>query len=233
MIPARLGSSRLPGKPLRLLRGEPLIRVVVRRALALDLSATVVVASDDQRVLEAVDGLGVETMLTDPGHASGTERVAEVASRAGAGDADIVLNLQGDEPFLPRDAAQGAVARVKAGDDIGTAAHPLVDAAWRDPNRVKVEVDGRGRARRFYRTPETPACGVRAPTFQHLGVYACRPPVLRRWVALTPVPEERAQGLEQLRPLAHGLRIGVAVLPEVAPHGIDTENDLRLAEAML
>ncbi|MDH4043155.1 MAG: 3-deoxy-manno-octulosonate cytidylyltransferase [Gemmatimonadota bacterium] len=233
VIPARFGSTRLPGKPLRLLRGEPLIRVVTRRALALDLAATVVVASDEQRVLDAVDGLGVETVLTDAGHASGTERVAEVTSRLRVGEADIVLNLQGDEPFLPPDAAAGAVARVRAGDDVGTAAQPLMGTAWRDPNRVKVELDGRGRAQRFYRTPAMPTCGLPAPTFHHLGVYAYRPSALRRWVALPPVADERAEGLEQLRPLAHGLRIGVAVLPEVAPHGIDTENDLRLAEAML
>jgi 3-deoxy-manno-octulosonate cytidylyltransferase (CMP-KDO synthetase) len=222
----------LPGKPLRLLRGEPLIRVVARRALDLGLGPNVVVASDDPRVLDAVAGLGVDGILTSPTHASGTERVAEVVTRRGLADSDLVLNLQGDEPFLPRDAAVGALDRVRAGDDVGTAAQPLDPDGRRDPNRVKVELDGRGRALRFYRTPGPAACAFPAPAFQHLGVYAYRAAALRAWLALPAVPEERAEGLEQLRPLAHGLTVGVAVLPVTAPHGIDTERDLQLAEAL-
>ena len=233
VIPARYDSTRLPGKPLRLLGGEPLIRVVTRNALSLELPGDVVVASDDQRVLDAVAGLGVDGVLTEAGHASGTARVAEVVAQRGLGPADLVLNLQGDEPFLPREAAMGALARVQAGDDIGTAAHPLTEESRRDPNRVKVELDGRGRALRFYRTPTPPACRFQAPAFQHLGVYAYRPATLRTWVTLPEVAEETTAALEQLRVLAHGLRIGVAVLPAAAPHGIDTEHDLRLAEARL
>jgi 3-deoxy-manno-octulosonate cytidylyltransferase (CMP-KDO synthetase) len=210
-----------------------LIRYVTRRALALDLPGDILVASDDRRVLDAVAGLGVEGVLTDAGHASGTERIAEVVARRGLRDPDLVLNLQGDEPFLPREAAVGAVERVQAGDDIGTAAQPLSPEGRRDPNRVKVDVDGRGRALRFYRTPAAQACGVQAPTFQHLGVYAYRAATLRTWMMLPRVEQETTEGLEQLRPLAHGLRIGVAVLPTAVPHGIDTEHDLRLAEALL
>jgi len=227
-----MGSTRLPGKPLRLLRGEPLIRHVIRRAAEFDLGGPVIVASDDQRVLDAVADGGAVGILTGAGHRSGTERVAEAAARAGVGDADIVLNLQGDEPFVAAEAAWGAVARVREGDDVGTAAHPVTPESWRDPHRVKVDLDGRGRALRFYRTPGRPACS-HAPTFQHIGVYAYRPAALTRWVALPPTAAERAEGLEQLRPLAYGMRIGVAVLPEGVPHGIDTEDDLRLAEALL
>lgn len=234
VIPARLGSSRLPGKPLRLLRGEPLVRLVARRALALDLpDAAVMVASDDRRVLEAVADLPVGVWLTDAGHRSGTERVAEVAARAGLEAADVILNVQGDEPFLPREAVVGALGRVEGGDDVGTAAQPLTPEARRSPHRVKVEVDGRGRALRFYRTPEPPACSVRAAAFQHIGVYAYRASTLARWVGMTPVDEERAEGLEQLRPLRHGLSIGVAVVSAAVPHGIDTEHDLQMAEAAL
>jgi 3-deoxy-manno-octulosonate cytidylyltransferase (CMP-KDO synthetase) len=205
---------------------------VARRALELDLDGPVVVASDHESVLEAVAPLGVGTVLTGA-HGSGSERVAAVARRAEFAGVDVILNLQGDEPFLSREAALGAVQRVRSGDDVGTAAQPLSDAAWRDPRRVKVEVDGRGRARRFYRTPETPACGHRWPTFLHLGVYAYRPDALARWVALPAVAEERTEGLEQLRPLAHGFTIGVAPLGRPVPHGIDTEEDLRTAEALL
>jgi 3-deoxy-manno-octulosonate cytidylyltransferase (CMP-KDO synthetase) len=233
VIPARYHSTRLPGKPLRLLGGEPLIRVVARRAVDLGVTGEVVVASDDPRVLDAVAGLAVEPELTARTHASGTERVAEVAARRGLTDTDIVLNLQGDEPFLPRAAAEGAIGRVASGDDIGTAAQPLSAGGRRDPNRVKVELDGRGRALRFYRTPPAPACARPAPAFQHLGLYAYRAAALRAWLSFPPVAAEAAEGLEQLRPLAHGLRIGVAVLPAPAPHGIDTERDLQLAEALL
>lgn len=208
------------------------MRVVARRALALDLGGPVVVASDDERVLEAVAPLGVGTLLTRSDHASGTERVAEVIGRAEFATADVVLNLQGDEPFLPREAALGAVERVRAGDDVGTAAQPLGRGAWLDPHRVKVELDARSRAVSFYRTPAARPSRSRGPTLQHVGVYAYSPASLRRWVALPATSEERRERLEQLRPLRHGFTIGVAVLAEPVPHGIDTEEDLRMAEVL-
>jgi 3-deoxy-manno-octulosonate cytidylyltransferase (CMP-KDO synthetase) len=232
VIPARLGATRLPEKPLRLLGGEPLIRVVARRALSLELGGPVVVASDDRRVLEAVAPLDVAGVLTGA-HRSGTDRVAEVARRPEFAGADVILNLQGDEPFLPRAAAAGAVSRVLEGDDVGTAAQPLSLEAWRDPRRVKVELDRRGRALRFFRTPEAPACSHRPPTFHHVGVYAYRPDALARWTALPLTAAEESEGLEQLRPLARGWTIGVATLTAAVPHGIDTEDDLRTAEALL
>ncbi len=206
------------------------MRVVARHALALDLGGPVIVASDDERVLEAVAPLGVAALLTRRDHASGTERVAEVIGRPEFAGADVVLNLQGDEPFLPREAALGAVERVRAGDDVGTAAQPLGRGAWRDPHRVKVELDGRSRAVAFYRWPAAAASRPRGPTLQHVGVYAYSPASLRRWVALPATSEERRERLEQLRPLRHGFAIGVAVLAEPVPHGIDTEEDLRMAE---
>jgi 3-deoxy-manno-octulosonate cytidylyltransferase (CMP-KDO synthetase) len=191
------------------------------------------VASDDRRVLAAVASLPVLGVLTDAAHRSGTERTAEVLARPEFADADVVLNLQGDEPFLPRAAAIGALERVRGGDDIGTAAGPLAAEARRDPNRVKVEIDGRGRALRFYRTAEGSACARQPATFQHVGVYALRVDALRRWIALPPTDDERREGLEQLRPLQGGMRIGVSVLPHAVPHGIDTEHDLLTAEASL
>lgn len=206
--------------------------MVARHALELDLGGPVVVASDDESVLGAVTDLDVRPVLTGAAHGSGTERVAEVAGRPEYSDADIVLNLQGDEPFLPRTAALGAVERVRNGDDIGTAAQPLDPGGWRNPARVKVEIDGRGRARRFYRTPTSVACGRRLPAFHHLGVYAYSPAVLQRWVAAPPTSDEAAEALEQLRPLALGMGIGVATVDERVPHGIDTEDDLRAAEAL-
>lgn len=196
------------------------------------MGGPVIVASDDEGVLDAVAGLDVRPVLTAAAHRSGTERVAEVAARPECTEADIVLNLQGDEPFLPRSAVIGAVERVRNGDDVGTAAQPLDPNGWRNPARVKVEIDGRGRARRFYRTPTPVACGRRMPAFHHLGVYAYSPAVLRRWVTAPPTTDEAAEALEQLRPLALGMEIGVATVGERAPHGIDTEDDLRAAEAL-
>lgn len=233
VIPARLGSTRLPQKPLRPLGGEPLIRVVARRALELGLAARVVVAGDDPRILEAVAPLGVEAVLTDRAHRSGTERVAEVARRPEYRDAEIVLNLQGDEPLIPREAALGAVRRVEGGAEIGTAADPLQARDRLHPDRVKVAVDAVGRALDFFRTPQTPACGRQPAVFRHVGVYAYRPAALERWIALPPVAEEIEERLEQLRPLRHGMTIGVEPLRVPAPPGVDSEEDLRLVEAAL
>jgi len=234
VVPARLGSTRLPQKPLRLLAGRPLIRVVAERVCRFGLGR-VVVASDDQRVLDAAAPEGVDTVLTDPAHRSGTERVAEVARMPAYATADLFVNVQGDEPFVPEAAVTGSVSRVAGGDEIGTAAMLLDPAQRHDPNRVKVRVDARGRALGFSRTLAGPACCWGSAVFQHLGVYAYRPAALARWTALPPTADEVDERLEQLRPLAHGMRIGVATVYADATtiHGIDTEADLRLAEAGL
>ncbi len=192
-----------------------------------------IVAGDDPRILDAVAPLGVEAVLTDPNHRSGTERVAEVARRPEYRDADIVLNLQGDEPLIPREAALGAVRRVESGADVGTAADPLQERDLFHPDRVKVTVDATGRALDFFRTPAAPACARQPAVFRHVGVYAYRPAALERWIALAPVAEEIEQRLEQLRPLRHGMTIGVEPLREPVPPGVDSEEDLRLVEAAL
>ncbi len=234
VIPARVGSTRLPQKPLRLIAGEPLIRHVARRVLDFDLGFPVVVATDDPRVSDAVSGLEVGAVLTAPELASGTERAAAVLAHAEYRDHDVVLNVQGDEPLIERQAVVGALERVRAcGDEIGTAAAPLEADALGDPHRVKVVVDGRGRALAFYRMPRTAACARRGAIFQHLGVYAYRASALRRWVSLPRTAEEESERLEQLRPLAHGMTIGVAVQDAPAAPGVDTEADLRQIESHL
>lgn len=207
--------------------------MVTRRVLGLDLGARVVVAADDARILEAVTGLGVDTVLTDPEHRSGTERIAEVIDRTPYRGFDVVLNVQGDEPLMARAAALGAVARVASGDAIGTAADRLAAGDRWNPNRVKVRIDPRGRALAFFRTPTAPACARGDAVLRHVGVYAYTPAALARWVSLAPVPEEVEEGLEQLRPLRHGITIGVEPLADPVPPGIDTEDDLRLVEATL
>ncbi|MBI2537668.1 MAG: 3-deoxy-manno-octulosonate cytidylyltransferase [Gemmatimonadetes bacterium] len=234
VVPARIGSSRLAQKPLRLIAGEPLVRCVARRVLGFDLGARVVVATDDPRVGRAVAGLPVETLLTSPDLASGTERAAAVLAQLDYPNHEIILNLQGDEPLIEREAVLGALERVtRRGDDIGTAAGPLGPGALGDPNRVKVVVDGRGRALAFFRTPQAPGCARRDAIFQHLGVYAYRAHTLRRWVALPPTAEERDDRLEQLRPLGYGMTVGVAVQQVPVAPGVDTEADIQEIERWL
>lgn len=228
VIPARLGSTRLHHKPLCLLSGEPLIRVVAARAVDTGFADMVVVASDDCTVLDVVRDLPVETCLTAAHHRSGTERVAEVVRRPEYEWADVVVNVQGDEPFFPREAAIGAAAQVHAGQAIGTAAAALPPDARTDRNQVKVVVDRFGRALSFSR--EMPAdVPAGAEVLRHLGLYAYTPAALQTWVAAAPVPEEQTARLEQLRPMRMGLAIGVVCLDAPPPPSVDTPDDLERA----
>ena len=235
VVPARLGSSRLPRKPLLLLAGEPLILWVVRRVAEAGIADRLVVATDAREIAAVVDGAGYEAVMTSPDHATGTERVAEVVANTAFRSFDVVLNVQGDEPLVARAALQGAVTRVLGGDPIGTAAGALDPSLAHDPNRVKVVTDTRGRAVYFSRAPipfDRDGRGE-ATYHQHVGVYAYTRDALERWVRLAPVPEERWERLEQLRPLLHGIPIGVALFPGPAAPGVDTADDLRHAEAQL
>jgi 3-deoxy-manno-octulosonate cytidylyltransferase (CMP-KDO synthetase) len=235
VIPARLGSTRLPNKPLQLLAGEPLITRVIERVLDHGLVTQLVVATDSAKVVRVAERLRVQAVLTDRGHATGTDRVAEAAGRPEFASFDVIVNIQGDEPFLPREALAGALARVEQGDEIGTAAAPLEAALAADPARVKVVTDAQGRALYFSRAViphrRDPSESSGALYWQHLGIYAYTRAALNRWVGLPPSPAEQAERLEQLRALYHGLVIGVAGLDEPALPGVDTEEDLRRAEA--
>lgn len=242
-VPARFSASRLPGKPLRLLGGEPIIRHVVRRALAAGASQ-VVLATDDARIAMAVDGLAVRVCMTRADHPSGTDRLAECAAQCGWADDALVVNLQGDEPFAPVAALQ-AVARSLAasGAPMATLATPITDTQELfDPNTVKVVVDASGHALYFSRAPipwhrdrytadrvSPPA----APCLRHIGLYAYRAGFLRAFQSLPPGRLEQIEALEQLRVLEAGHRIAVALSPEAFPPGIDTEDDLVRAEAAL
>jgi 3-deoxy-manno-octulosonate cytidylyltransferase (CMP-KDO synthetase) len=235
VIPARLGSTRLPNKPLQLLAGEPLITRVIERVLDHDLVAQLVVATDSEKVARVVERSGVPAVLTCGSHTTGTERVAEVANRVEFAGFDTIVNIQGDEPFLTREALEGALGRVEQGDEIGTAAAPLDPAHASEPGLVKVVTDAAGRALYFSRAaiphrrdPHESGDGL---YWQHIGIYACTRAALLRWVSLPPTPLEQAEKLEQLRALYHGIRIGVAHLDEAALPGIDTADDLRRAEA--
>ena len=235
LIPARLGSERLPRKPLQRLAGEPLIVRVARRVCEFDVCDRIAVATDAPEIREAVEKAGFEAVMTSESHRSGTERVAEAMDTAEFRDYEIVLNVQGDEPFVDRAALDGAVARVRQGDPIGTAAGPIGAEDAADPNRVKVVVDPHGHAVYFSRSliPYDRDGSAAIERLQHIGVYAYTREALGRWMALESVPEERAERLEQLRPLIHGIPIGVARCPEPPARGIDTLSDLAWAEAEL
>jgi 3-deoxy-manno-octulosonate cytidylyltransferase (CMP-KDO synthetase) len=217
------------------LAGEPLVLWVVRRVSDARICDRLVVATDAPEIASVVERAGHEAVLTSPAHQSGTERVAEVAANKAFSGFDVVLNVQGDEPLVAPEALHGAVARVRGGDSIGTAAGDLDSSLATDPSRVKVVVDMGGRAVYFSRAPipfdRDGAGDVRY--HQHVGVYAYTPDALARWVRLAPVPEERWERLEQLRPLLRGMPIGVALFPGPAAPGVDTADDLRAVTTQL
>ena len=234
VIPARLGSSRLPRKPLQPLGGKPLVVRVWERVCGLALLDEVVVATDAPEVHAVVERAGGRAALTSPLHESGTERVAEIARRPDFARFDLILNLQGDEPFLSPLAVRGALARLAQGDDVGTAASPLAADDADDPSRVKVVMDDRGRALYFSRARipavRDPVDAELARYWQHVGIYGYTRDALVRWVTSPPVMLEQVERLEQLRALAAGLRVGVAQLADACQPGVDTPEDLDRAE---
>lgn len=243
-IPARHASTRLPGKPLLPLAGEPMVLHVARRALRAG-AREVWVATDDERIAVAIDGLeGVRVAMTDPAHASGTDRLAECAQLAGWDDATMVVNLQGDEPFAPAAGIRAvAAALADSGADMATLATPVEDAPTLfDPNVVKLVRNDRGDALYFSRAPIPWHRDAFArsreqlpdhPWLRHIGIYGYRAGFLRRFAAMPPGRLEQVESLEQLRALEAGFRIAVALSPEPFPPGIDTPEDLARAEALI
>jgi 3-deoxy-manno-octulosonate cytidylyltransferase (CMP-KDO synthetase) len=236
IIPARYASSRLPGKPLLHFTGKYLIQHVWERACQAR-AAHVVVATDDQRILDAVHSFGGTAVMTRGDHATGTDRIAEVAEGL---DADIVVNLQGDEPLI-EPASLNLLPELLQRDptaDVATLAVPITTVEqYRDPNCVKVVIDGHGRALYFSRSPipyvrdGDPNFGRRPALFlQHLGLYAYRRQLLLELAQLPPEPLEVTEKLEQLRVLALGRRISVGVVQH-AGRGVDTPEDyMRFVE---
>jgi 3-deoxy-manno-octulosonate cytidylyltransferase (CMP-KDO synthetase) len=215
--------------------GDPLILWVVRRVAAAGVCDRLVVATDAVEVASVVERAGYEARLTSAAPQSGTERVAEVVANPSFRDFDLVLNVQGDEPLVALAALRGAVARVRGGEPIGTAAADLDPALANDSNRVKVVLDARGRALYFSRAAvpwDRDGTGD-VVYHQHVGVYAYTREALERWMRLPPVPAERWERLEQLRPLCHGVPIGVALCAGPAAPGVDTVADLRAVEPQL
>ena len=243
-IPARFASTRLPGKPLQLLGGAPLVSHVVRRALAAG-AAQVWVATDDDRIAAALSGLPVQVAMTRADHASGTDRLAECAAIAGWGDDTIVVNLQGDEPFAPADGIRTVAALVaSSGAPMSTLAAPIGDiGTLLDPNAVKLVRAVSGDALYFSRAPvpwprdafaqARDALPAGHAWLRHIGIYGYRAGFLRAFAAMPPTALERLEALEQLRVLENGHRIAVELAPSPFPPGIDTPEDLERAEALL
>ena len=245
VIPARYASTRLPGKPLLEIAGRPMIRHVVERGRE-SAAEEVVVATDDQRVLDVCAGLGIDVEMTATTHRSGSDRIAEVIERRGWADDTLVVNLQGDEPAMPAalvdQVANDLAARPEVG--IATLAHPISDAASLfDPHVVKVVTDAAGYALYFSRAPlpwhrdEFVGGRTSLPTsvrfLRHIGLYAYRAGFIRQYVQWPPAPLELAESLEQLRVLWHGERIHLSVTEIDPGHGVDTAQDLARASALL
>ena len=241
IIPARYASTRLPGKPLADIAGKPMVVRVAEQA-AKSGAREVIIATDHADIKRAVEAHGFEAMMTRADHATGTDRLAEVAKKRGYAARHIVVNVQGDEPLIPpaliRDVATSLAAHRAAA--IATACHPIQAAAeFANPNVVKVVMDHASYALYFSRAPipwarDAFSKGIRdigrlppgLPAYRHLGIYAYRCGFLASFKKMRPAPLERFEALEQLRALTHGHRICVAITHK-APHpGVDTPEDL-------
>ena len=227
VIPARYASERLPGKPLALIAGKPMIQHVVERARRARGVHKVVVAADDRRVIDVVRAFGGEAELTSTEHASGTDRVAELARRL---DADHFINVQGDEPMLEPLAIEELAQLLRQGVPMATLCRPVQDGeSLDDPNTAKVVLDHKGDALYFSRAP-IPFYREGRPrnalTFIHVGIYGFSRDALFAFAALPRGRLEKAERLEQLRALEHGLKIRVLPTPYMSM-GVDTQEDLE------
>lgn len=245
VIPARYGSTRLPGKPLADLGGQPMIQRVHERVAASG-AAEVIVATDDQRVARACAAFGAEVQMTSPAHLSGTDRLAEVAARRGWPDTAVVVNVQGDEPLLPPVLVQQVAGLLGAdpGADIATLAAAIESLEdYLDPAVVKVVRRADGRALYFSRAPipwhrDGAPAGLASQreysgAWRHLGLYAYRVGALKRLAAADPAPAELAERLEQLRALHLGMAIAVGEAMERPGPGVDTPADLERVRLLL
>jgi 3-deoxy-manno-octulosonate cytidylyltransferase (CMP-KDO synthetase) len=239
VIPARFDSSRLPGKALLPLAGKPMLQWVHERAKS-SQATEVVVATDDERIATAARGFGADVAMTARTHLSGTDRIAEVAATRGWAEADIVVNVQGDEPLIPPviidQVAQLLDSHARA--DVATLAARLDQAAdFNDANVVKVACDGTGRALYFSRAPipwnrDAPATLTPA-SLRHIGIYAYRVGALRKLAKLQPSRLELIEKLEQLRALEAGMEIRVELAKERPLADVNTAADLERAERAL
>lgn len=239
VIPARLGSTRLPRKPLADIGGKPMVIRVAERAQQ-SLAQSVVVATDSPEIQAACDEHRIECLLTSSDHPTGTDRIAEVAQLLKLPADTLVVNVQGDEPLIPPELIN-QVAQTLADHPacaISTVAVPITDEAEiTNPNVVKVVLNRSGEALYFSRSSipfvRDPELARSAMHLRHLGIYAYRADFLQAYTRLEPAPPEQAEALEQLRALWNGYRIAVHTASEAPPAGVDTAEDLERVRRIL
>ena len=233
VIPARYASTRLPGKPLSMIAGKPMIQHVYERACQAQLPDEVVVATDNELVEQAVIGFGGKAVMTSPDHPSGTDRLAEVALKYP--DVDIIVNVQGDEPMIPPEIIDRLAEAFEGDADLNMATMKVVmdEEDYDNPAAVKVVTDQHGFALYFSRSlmpyPRNKPEGYKV--FKHVGIYAYRRNFLLKYAALTPTPLERAESLEQLRALENGYKIKV-LESDFRGIGVDTPEDLAAVNVL-
>lgn len=245
VIPARFSSSRLPGKPLQLIAGKPMVQHVWEQACK-SSAQHVVIATDDARIVEACEAFGAQVLMTRADHESGTDRLAEVVAALGLPSDAIVVNVQGDEPLIPPVVIDQVAANLAAHGEAGiaTLAEPIEDIeSLFNPNVVKVAADLDGLALTFSRAPlpwardqfakDRDTLPVGVPYRRHIGIYAYRAGFLQDFVSWGPCWLESTECLEQLRALWHGVRIHVADALEAPPAGVDTPEDLQRVRRLL
>ena len=239
VIPARFASSRLHGKPLRMLAGKPMIQHTYERAIDADLGE-IIIATDNEQIVKTCQNFGAKTCMTSDTHESGSDRLAEVVEHYNWADDTIIVNLQGDEPLTPLSCLhQVAESLSQHGDaSIATLATPLLnDAEYTNPNVVKVVRDKLGFALYFSRATIPFQRDSNKPSsnfaFRHLGIYAYRASFLKAFTQMTTCPLEQLEKLEQLRAMWNGERIYVDIATDVPGHGVDTEEDLEAVEKIL
>lgn len=246
IIPARYAANRLPGKPLLDVGGMPMIVRVAEQA-RLSQSSRVVVATDDVRIAKVTRAADIETVMTRADHTSGTDRLSEAIDLLGLPDNYVIVNVQGDEPFIPPALIDQVAEKLMMHEDaaMATICHPIrTHKEFNNPNIVKVVLDRWGYASYFSRAPipfardhdDTDWCGAYPAEhlpYRHCGIYAYRASFLRLFPTLTPAPTEHIEKLEQLRALWHGYRISVLITELPLAPGIDTEQDLKAANEML
>jgi 3-deoxy-manno-octulosonate cytidylyltransferase (CMP-KDO synthetase) len=245
IIPARMRSTRLPGKMLADIAGKPLVAWVAQRA-AESGADQVIIATDHQEIADAAAAHGHRVCTTSVAHETGTDRLAEAVTLLGLADDEIVVNVQGDEPLIDPELIRKVAGELalRPNASIATAVHPIESAAaFFDPNVVKVVIDTDGYAQYFSRAPipfardafarTREALPADFPAFRHIGIYAYRVSYLREYSSLSPTAAERFEALEQLRALGHGHRIAVAFWNEPLEAGVDTREDLERVRARL
>ena len=227
IIPARWASTRFPGKPLAPIAGRPMLQWTWEGARSSKRLRDVIIATDDDRIVEAARGFGASVVRTRPTHPTGTDRLAEVAA---ALDDEIVVNVQGDEPLIEASVLDALIAALVSAPSaaMSTVVHPLSRGADQDPNRVQARLDPEGRAVDFARRPAEPGFD-----WQHAGLYAYRRPSLLEFVRLDQTEREQSEGLEQLRALDHGWEIRAAVVPDWHSVPVDVPADVSAVEAAL